>query len=150
MHLAWLHNMAVHLSERCLFFSHSGFSCLNITNTAGVPACTWDYNGQGLEYQILAGPIFILDYTFMGILVGFAADIFNRKNMLAVCLFFWSAMTSLTGLVTEYWQLVVLRVLLGMGSVYKISALIVVACEKKDCCMVLMEVSCLKHGIIFV
>ncbi|PVD22103.1 hypothetical protein C0Q70_17907 [Pomacea canaliculata] len=43
-------------------------SCLNITNTAGVPACAWDYNGQGLEYQILAGPIFILDYTFMGIL----------------------------------------------------------------------------------
>ena len=75
----------------------------------------WDYNGQGLEYQILAGPVFILVYTFAGIFISFAADMYNRKNLLAVCLIFWSVATILTGLVKEYWQLVLLRFLLGFG-----------------------------------
>ncbi|KAK7095407.1 MFS-type efflux pump MSMEG_3705-like [Littorina saxatilis] len=77
--------------------------------------CTWDYNGQGLEYQILAGPVFILVYTFAGIFISFAADMYNRKNLLAACLIFWSVATVLTGLVKEYWQLVLLRFLLGFG-----------------------------------
>nr|KAG5712463.1 hypothetical protein BaRGS_011437 [Batillaria attramentaria] len=70
---------------------------------------------MSLEYQLLAGPVFILIYTFAGIPVSFAADIYNRKNFLALSLTFWSVMTILTGLVREYWQLVVLRFLLGFG-----------------------------------
>jgi hypothetical protein len=41
--------------------------------------CKWDYSGQGFDYQILAGPIFILIYTFAAIPVGIAADLYNRK-----------------------------------------------------------------------
>ncbi|CAL1540212.1 unnamed protein product [Lymnaea stagnalis] len=90
-------------------------SCLDILSPNHTSACKWDYNGQGWDYQILAGPVFILIYTFAGIFIGFAADIYNRKLMLACCLSFWSAMTLLTGLVTEYWQLVILRFGLGLG-----------------------------------
>ncbi|XP_059174698.1 protein spinster homolog 1-like [Physella acuta] len=90
-------------------------SCLAIHSSNGTSLCKWDYNGQGWAYQILAGPVFILIYTFAGIFIGFAADHYNRKLMLAFCLIFWSAMTLLTGLVKEYWQLVILRFLLGLG-----------------------------------
>lgn len=90
-------------------------SCLTQQNLNGSFVCKWDYNGQGLEYQIVAGPVFILIFTFMGVILGFAADKFNRKILLAVCLIFWSIMTLLTGFVKEYWQLVLLRFGLGMG-----------------------------------
>ncbi|XP_074655462.1 MFS-type efflux pump MSMEG_3705-like [Tubulanus polymorphus] len=90
-------------------------SCSTIVNSNGSDVCKWDYNGQGLAYQILAGPVFIFIYTFMGIFLGMAADAYNRKVLLAVCLIFWSVMTLLTGFVREYWQLVLLRFGLGFG-----------------------------------
>ncbi|XP_072176914.1 MFS-type efflux pump MSMEG_3705-like [Diadema setosum] len=77
--------------------------------------CYYERTGQGLQYQILAGPIFIVIYTFAGIGLGYLADITNRKMLLAFCLAFWSLMTLLTGFATEYWQLVVLRFGLGFG-----------------------------------
>ena len=77
--------------------------------------CHWNYNGQGPPYQILAGTYFILIYTFAGIPLGFLADTVNRKIMLSVALFFWSAMTVLTGFSTKYWHLVLLRLGLGLG-----------------------------------
>ena len=77
--------------------------------------CKWDYNGQGIEYQLIAGPVFIVIYTFSGIFIGFAADKYNRKMMLAGCLIWWSVMTLLTGFVNKYWQLVILRFGLGLG-----------------------------------
>ncbi|KAL4218886.1 hypothetical protein ACF0H5_021474 [Mactra antiquata] len=92
--------------------------CLNTTfgkGSASRVVCEWNYNGQGFEYQIVAGPVFIVIYTFAGIFIGFAADKYNRKIMLASCLIFWSAMTLLTGFIKEYWQLVVLRFGLGFG-----------------------------------
>lgn len=77
--------------------------------------CEWNYNGQGIEYEILAGPVFIVVYTIAGIPLGFLADVYNRKNILAVLLTFWSLMTVLTGLSKEYWHLVILRFALGIG-----------------------------------
>ena len=77
--------------------------------------CQWEFTGQGLAYQIVAGPIFIVIFTVSGIFVGFAADKYNRKLMLGGCLIFWSVMTLLTGFVNSYWQLVLLRFGLGLG-----------------------------------
>jgi MFS family permease len=91
------------------------FSCTWLVNGDGLHPCKWDYNGQGIEYQIVAGPVFILIYTFAGIFISFAADKYNRKIMLASCLIFWSAMTLLTGFVNSYWQIVILRFGLGLG-----------------------------------
>ncbi|KAL5011414.1 hypothetical protein ScPMuIL_009965 [Solemya velum] len=90
-------------------------SCERITNENGTRVCKFDYDGQGFDYQIVAGPVFILIYTFSGIFVGLAANRFNRKNLLAGCLLLWSTMTLLTGFIQEYWHLVLLRLGLGLG-----------------------------------
>lgn len=89
--------------------------CSSLVNVNGSYVCKWDYNGQGLEYQLVAGPVFIVIYTFSGIFISFAADKYNRKVMLASCLVIWSTMTLLTGFVNSYWQIVILRFGLGIG-----------------------------------
>lgn len=96
------------------------YSCRNATNnqTHDSGICYYDYNGQGLEYQIVAGPAFTVIYTFGGIFISYIAEKYNRKAMLAICLMFWSVMTLLTGFVKEYWQLVILRFGLGFGCVH--------------------------------
>jgi len=70
----------IYFSDNLLFLKIFFHSCeeyvYNGTSTGG---CKWDYTGQGFDYQILAGPIFILIYTFAAIPVGIAADLYNRK-----------------------------------------------------------------------
>ncbi|KAH9496637.1 hypothetical protein Btru_009903 [Bulinus truncatus] len=90
-------------------------SCLNLIDSANNTICKWDYNGHGWDYLILIGPVFIFVYTFAGVFLGFVADSHNRKSLLAFCLVLWSVVTILTGLVTEYWQLTLLRFLLGLS-----------------------------------
>ena len=77
--------------------------------------CVWDYDGTGSDYQILAGPVFILVYTVSGIPLGFCAGVFHRRNLIVFCLVLWSAMTLITGFATKYWHLVVTRFVLGIG-----------------------------------
>ncbi|XP_078349964.1 MFS-type efflux pump MSMEG_3705-like [Oculina patagonica] len=77
--------------------------------------CVWDYDGTGNDYQILAGPVFILVYTVSGIPLGFCAGVFHRRNLIVFCLLLWSAMTLITGFSTKYWHLVVTRFVLGIG-----------------------------------
>lgn len=80
--------------------------------------CIWDYDGTGSDYQILAGPVFILVYTVSGIPLGFCAGVFHRRNLIVFCLVLWSAMTLMTGFATKYWHLVVTRFVLGIGWVW--------------------------------
>jgi len=54
------------------------YRCADI-DINGTAVCKWDYTGQGFDYQILAGPVFILIYTFAGIPISMAADAYNRK-----------------------------------------------------------------------
>ncbi|EGI65719.1 PREDICTED: uncharacterized protein LOC105145878 isoform X2 [Acromyrmex echinatior] len=77
--------------------------------------CEWNYNGLGLDYQILAGPSFIAVYTIVGIILGVAADKYNRVKLLTVCTVIFSVAIILSGAVFEYWQLVILRMLLAAG-----------------------------------
>lgn len=41
----------------------------------GSYGCKWDYTGQGFDYQILAGPVFIGIYTFAAIPGGWGSTI---------------------------------------------------------------------------
>ena len=92
-----------------------GSSCISILSpVTHDAACEWTYNGQGFEYQILAGPAFQLVFTTAGVFVGLAADRYNRRNMVVVSVLFWSAATMLTGLVQAYWELALLRFALGL------------------------------------
>ena len=93
----------------------------NGTNFTTNP-CVFTHDGSaGLDYQILAGPVFNNVYPLAGILAGILADTFNRKILLTVSLAFWSIATGVTGFANSYWMLVVFRILLAIGLVVKLS-----------------------------
>nr|XP_003700242.1 PREDICTED: uncharacterized protein LOC100883649 [Megachile rotundata]XP_012153732.1 PREDICTED: uncharacterized protein LOC100883649 [Megachile rotundata]XP_012153733.1 PREDICTED: uncharacterized protein LOC100883649 [Megachile rotundata]XP_012153734.1 PREDICTED: uncharacterized protein LOC100883649 [Megachile rotundata] len=77
--------------------------------------CEWNYNGLGLDYQILAGPSFIAVFTVVGVCLGIAADKYNRVRLLTGCTLIFSIAIVLMGAVKEYWQLVILRMVLAAG-----------------------------------
>lgn len=81
----------------------------------GTRYCEWTYNGLGLDYQILAGPSFIAVFTIVGIVMGYLADKFNRVKMLAVCTVVFGVAIVLSGAVNEFWQLVLLRMVMAAG-----------------------------------
>lgn len=81
----------------------------------GTLYCEWNYNGLGLEYQLLAGPSFIAVFTVMGVVLGFAADRFNRVRMLTVCTLVFGLAIIFQGTVQEYWQLILLRMVMAAG-----------------------------------
>lgn len=90
------------------------FRCLALEYN-GTTYCEWNYNGLGLEYQLLAGPSFIAVYTIIGIFIGVAADRYNRVRLLAYCALIYSIAIFLMGTVEKYWHLVLLRMLLALG-----------------------------------
>lgn len=77
--------------------------------------CEWNYNGLGLDYQLLAGPSFILVFTIVGIFMGVLADKYNRVRMLSICTIVFAVAIILQGSVTKYWHLVVLRMIMAAG-----------------------------------
>lgn len=88
--------------------------CLSL-NVNGTSYCEWDYNGLGIDYQVLAGPSFIAVFTVVGIFFGIVADKWNRIRMLWICTIIFSVAILLMGAVTEFWHLVVLRMILAAG-----------------------------------
>ena len=36
--------------------------------------CVWCFSGQGWQYQVLAGPGFIVMFTISGVIMGYLAD----------------------------------------------------------------------------
>lgn len=81
----------------------------------GTNYCEWNYNGLGIDYQLLAGPSFIFVFTIMGIVLGVAADKYNRVRMLSVCTVIFAVAIILQGSVETYWQLIVLRMIMAAG-----------------------------------
>lgn len=88
-----------------------------VSNSTDERICQYDYNGQGIEYQLVSGPIFTLVFTCTGVIISIFADNFRNKRpiILACCLIWWSVATLLTGFVYEFWQLAILRFSLGIG-----------------------------------
>ena len=79
--------------------------------------CKYDYDGTGILYQLVAGPLFNNIYIIAGVFLGFAADLVNRKVLLVISLIWWSLMTGLTGFSDKYWQLALLRFAVAIGYV---------------------------------
>jgi MFS family permease len=67
------------------------------------------------EMGLLMGPAFSLFYTFMGIPLGWAADRYNRKNLIAAGITIWSIMTAFCGLAGTFLQLFINRIGVGVG-----------------------------------
>ncbi len=54
--------------------------CLTATNPNATSAagCEFLYNGQGIEYQVLAGPVYVVVATVSGVIFGALSDRMNR------------------------------------------------------------------------
>jgi len=89
-------------------------SC-HIRGDDGVEQCKWDYTGLGMDYQVLAGPAFIAVFTVSGVIFGITADCMNRLRLLSFAVLLYSLAISAMGFATQYWQLVLLRMLLAAG-----------------------------------
>lgn len=63
----------------------------------------------------LTGLAFALFYASLGIPIARLADRSNRRNLIAISLTIWSAMTAVSGLVQNYWQLLIARIGVGVG-----------------------------------
>lgn len=64
---------------------------------------------------LVSGFAFVLFYSLLGVPIARLADRSSRRNILGFGLVFWSLMTSLTGFVTNVWQLAATRFLMGAG-----------------------------------
>jgi MFS family permease len=64
---------------------------------------------------LVSGLAFVLFYSLLGVPIAWAADRWNRRNIIAAGFAFWSLMTLLTGWVANIWQLAVARFLMGAG-----------------------------------
>jgi len=53
------------------------FSCAS-AQYENATYCGWNYVGSGIQYQLLAGPCFIVVFTITGILLGVIGDVYNR------------------------------------------------------------------------
>nr|XP_026693449.1 protein spinster homolog 1-like isoform X2 [Ciona intestinalis]XP_026693450.1 protein spinster homolog 1-like isoform X2 [Ciona intestinalis]XP_026693451.1 protein spinster homolog 1-like isoform X2 [Ciona intestinalis] len=98
---------------RCAEIKNSTW-CGNITQN-GTRYCEWNYTGQGIEYQVLAGPVFIAIFTVMGLVNGILGDRYNRIQILSVNVMFYSVMTLSSGFADVYWLLALLRFGFGAG-----------------------------------
>ena len=85
------------------------------TCLAAGPHCSWDYTGLGMDYQLLAGPTFILVFSVSGVIFGLAADCTHRPRLLGAAVILFSVAILVTSQATHYWELVVGRMMLAAG-----------------------------------
>ena len=74
------------------------------------------------ELGILTGLSFALFYATLGIPIARLADKYNRISIISICLGLWSGMTIASGVATNYIQLALARVGVGVGEAGAIPA----------------------------
>lgn len=67
------------------------------------------------QLGLMSGFVFAIFYVTLGIPIARLADTKNRKNIIAVCLTIWSAMTAVTGQVQNFTQMLLARMGVGIG-----------------------------------
>ena len=67
------------------------------------------------QISLLQGLSFALFYTFFGIPIGRLADIHSRRTIIALGLLAWSLLTAGCGLAHTFWQMLFLRMGVGVG-----------------------------------
>lgn len=67
------------------------------------------------QLGLLTGIMFALFYATLGMPMAMWADRHNRRNLIAFSVFLWSLMTALCGLASNYMQLLLLRIGVGVG-----------------------------------
>ncbi len=74
-----------------------------------------EFGATDTQMGLLVGFAFALLYTVAGIPIARLADRFNRRNIIAIGLTAWSAMTVLSGMARSFTQLAIARVGVGIG-----------------------------------
>src|SRR5262249_48842024 len=67
------------------------------------------------QIGLMGGLAFAAFYTTLGIPIARLADTHSRRNIVAVCLTAWSAMTAACGLAQNFWQLLLARIGVAVG-----------------------------------
>lgn len=80
-----------------------------------LPQIQQDIPLSDTELGFLMGPAFVIVYSLAGVPIAWLADRTSRRNVIAVGLAFWSAVTAATGLAQNMWQLLAARMALGVG-----------------------------------
>ena len=74
-----------------------------------------DLNINDTQMSVLMGSAFALAYTFFGIPLGRMADTKNRRGLIAVGFVVWSLFTAGCGLAKNFWQMLLMRIGVGVG-----------------------------------
>ena len=74
-----------------------------------------DFNISDFEFSLLHGFAFAIFYTFMGLPIGRLVDQYNRTRIISVGVLVWSLMTCLCGLASNFTQLFLTRIGVGVG-----------------------------------
>lgn len=80
-----------------------------------LPAIKLEFGVEDWVLGFLAGPAFAILYVTLGIPLAFVADRWNRRNLIAISLAVWSAMTFLSGMAANIIQLALARIGVGVG-----------------------------------
>ena len=80
-----------------------------------LPAIKAEFGIDDWVLGFLAGSAFALFYATLGVPIALLADRWNRRNLIAVSLTIWSAMTALSGAAGNVVQLALARVGVGVG-----------------------------------
>src|SRR5262249_53674446 len=67
------------------------------------------------QLGLLGGLAFGLFYATLGMPIARVADRSNRRNIVAISLAIWSAMTAFAGIASNFWQLLIARIGVGVG-----------------------------------
>ena len=80
-----------------------------------LPAIKAEFQVDDWVLGFLAGPAFAVLYVTLGIPIAVVADRWNRRNLIALALAIWSAMTALSGAAANIIQLSLARIGVGVG-----------------------------------
>jgi len=80
-----------------------------------LPAIKAEFGVDDWVLGFLAGSAFALFYAILGVPIALIADRWNRRNLIALSLAFWSGMTALSGIAANVSQLALARVGVGIG-----------------------------------
>ncbi len=74
-----------------------------------------DLHLSDFQFSLLTGGAFGIFYTLAGLPIGWMADRYNRKNLIAIGITAWSVMTALCGLARTFPMLFLARIGVGVG-----------------------------------
>ncbi|CAL1691788.1 putative L-galactonate transporter [Brevundimonas subvibrioides] len=74
-----------------------------------------DYHISDTQAALLLGAAFSLTYAIAGLPLARIADVSNRRNLIALCIAFWSTATMACGIAQNYTHLFIARLGIGIG-----------------------------------